>query len=277
MFSIILHYVAIIDMISSSILANIAGTTVQLGEVVKPMEQFEVRKIWDFAIAGIDLSITNSTLAMLGGVIIVMVIYGLLSVRRSHFCDMPTRSQAVLEMLYHVIHKMVASSIGHNLPVKLGYTKFIFSIFIFVLSMNLLGLIPFAFAPTAHIIVTFALAILVLGFVICVAIVKHGWYFFRIFIPHGIPVWMIPLMFALELFGYLAKPVSLSIRLAANMIAGHVMLEVLAFFTVALGIFGCFPMIFLIAVLFLEIFIAVLQAYIFALLSSIYLGEVLRH
>ena len=146
----------------------------------------------------------------------------------------------------------------------------------FVLLCNLLGLIPYSFTPTSHIIVTFALALFVFLLVTLVALWKHGIRFFTMFFPSGAPIFMAPILIPIEIVSYLSRPVSLSIRLFANMMAGHVMLQLFAGFTIALGLFGILPLTFVVLLTGFEILVALLQAYVFALLTSIYLKDTLE-
>ncbi len=157
------------------------------------------------------------------------------------------------------------------------YFPFIFTLFMFVLFCNLFGMIPFSFTVTSHIIVTFAFAALVFLGVVSIAIVKHGFgKFISNFLPHGTPLWLAPLIFVIEIISYLARPISLSIRLAANMMAGHVMLKVIAGFVFGMGLLGVAPFALLILLTGFEIFVAVLQAYIFTVLTCVYLNDALH-
>jgi len=156
------------------------------------------------------------------------------------------------------------------------YFPFIFSLFMFVLFANYMGLLPRAFTPTSHIIITFFMSGLIFVGVTLLAIFKHGFKFFGFFFPPGVPVYLAPLIIPIEIISYLTRPVSHSVRLAANMLAGHVMLEVLAGFVVALGIFGFAPFILVIGIFALEIIVAALQAYVFAILTAIYLSDAIH-
>jgi len=243
---------------------------------IDPLHQFSVKKIIQLDIDGYDISLTNSSIAMLSSaVLFIGIFYILTRVKRGANNLVPTLGQSIVEMLYNFVNNMVQSVSSDHASKRCVY--FIFSIFVFIMFANIVGLIPFSFAPTSQIIVTFGLAIITFCGTILISIAKHGFSFYKIFIPRGIPWWMMPIMMPLELFSYLAKPVSLSVRLAANMIAGHVMIEIVAVFVAMMGIFGFLPFVFLIILTMFEIFICLLQAYIFALLASVYIGQVLDH
>ncbi len=173
---------------------------------------------------------------------------------------------------------MVRDSAGHE---GMKYFPIIFTIFIFVLLLNILGMVPLpalgAFTVTSHIIVTFALAAFVFIGVTLIGIAKHGLGFFKLFVPSGVPVWLLPLITVIEIISYFTRPISLSVRLFANMMAGHTMLAVFGSFVVALGfIAGWLPLLFMVFIMGLEILVAFLQAYVFAVLSSIYLNDALH-
>jgi F-type H+-transporting ATPase subunit a len=146
----------------------------------------------------------------------------------------------------------------------------------FILFANFIGLIPFSFTVTSHIIVTFALAGFIFVAVTIIGLVRHKLHFFSLFLPHGVPIYLAPLLVPIEIIGYLTRPISLSVRLAANMLAGHTMLEVFAGFVIALGIFGFAPFLFVIAIYGLEVIVAFLQAYVFAVLTCLYLSDAIN-
>ena len=152
----------------------------------------------------------------------------------------------------------------------------IFSLFIFILFCNGLGLIPYSFTVTSHIIVTFTFATLVFVGVTILGFFRHGLKFFSIFLPPGVPIFLAPLLIPIEIISYLSRPVSLSVRLAANMMAGHTMIKVFAGFVVALGLYGIAPLLFLVAIYALETLIAFLQAYVFAVLTCLYLNDAIH-
>lgn len=236
-----------------------------------PLAQFEVKPLIPFEINGIDVSFTNASLWMALVVISVGLIMGLGARKKAL---VPGRLQGVSEVLVQWISGTIRDSAGKD---ALKYFPYIFTLFIFILFSNLLGMVPYSFTVTSHIIVTFALAAVV--FVACtlIAIWKHGiGKFLHFFLPHGTPWWMAPVMYFIELFSYLARPVSLSVRLAANMMAGHTMLKVIAGFVVMMGLGGIAPLALLVVLTGFEIGIAVLQAYIFTVLTCVYLNDALH-
>ena len=156
------------------------------------------------------------------------------------------------------------------------YFPFVFSVFMFILFANFIGLIPFTFTVTSHIIVTFVLAFFIFIGVTIIGLVRHKLHFFSLFLPAGLPIYLAPLLIPIEIIGYLTRPISLSVRLAANMMAGHTMVEVFAGFIVALGIFGVAPFLFVTAVYGLEVVVAFLQAYVFAVLTCLYLSDAIN-
>ena len=241
------------------------------GGMHSPLEQFTVHPVvllpQQF---GYDISITNSTLGMFGAVLGVTLFF-LIAMRKRAM--VPGRLQSLAEMMYEFVYGFVDENTHHK---GMKYFSFIFTLFLFILFMNLVGMIPYSFTSTSHIIVTIGLAAMVFIGVTLIAIIKKGPIgFLKSFIPPGLPVWMGPLLLVIEMVSYLVRPFSLSIRLAANMFAGHTLMKVVASFVVPLGVFGIAPAFFLVGLTALEIFVAILQAYVFALLSSIYLGEAL--
>lgn len=238
-----------------------------------PLEQFAVKTLIPLPhVAGYDISFTNASLFMLLAFFSITAFFFFCLGRRSL---VPGRMQSVAELCYEFIANLVRDSVGSE---GRKYFPFIFTLFMFVLTSNLLGMIPGSFTTTSHIIVTFALAMFIFLSVTLIAIFKHGpLKFIGFFLPEGTPWWMAPMMFFIELFSYLARPVSLSIRLAANMMAGHTMLKVIAGFVVALGVIGGWaPLAFIVVLTGFEIFVAVLQAYIFTVLTCVYLNDALH-
>lgn len=236
-----------------------------------PFSQFEINKIIDLNIAGLDISFTNSSLWMMIAFALIAAFFVKVTARMS---IIPGRLQAAGEFLYEAVDNMIVDISG---PQGRQYFSLIFSIFIFVLVSNLLGMAPYGFATTSHIIVTFTMAIAVFIIVTIIGFLRHGLHFLSLFCVDGIPKWIAPLIIVIELFTYLARPISLSIRLAANMIAGHVLLKIAAGFVVMLGvIFGALPIPLLVLLSGFEIFVAVLQAYIFAILTCVYLNDAIN-
>jgi F-type H+-transporting ATPase subunit a len=245
------------------------------GERVNPMEQFQIERYAPLKIFGVDVSFTNASLWMVMAIFLITV-FLLYSMR--HGALVPNRIQSIGEIVYEFVAKMVRESAGQE---GMKYFPVIFSIFVFVLVLNLLGMVPLpglgAFTVTSHIIVTFALAAFVLLGVTLIGIAKHGFHFFKLFVPSGVPVWLLPLITIIEVISYLTRPISLSVRLFANMMAGHTMLAVFGSFVVGMGLVaGWLPLLFMVFIMGLEILVAFLQAYVFAVLSSIYLNDALH-
>ncbi len=221
-------------------------------------------------VGGIDVSFTNSSLFM---VIAITAITAFLVLGMRKRALVPGRWQSLAELSYEFVAGLVRDNVGHQ---GRAYFPFIFSLFMFILFANTIGLIPYAFTVTSHIIVTFALAAVVFAGVTVVAIVKHRMKFFTYFLPKGTPLYMAPLLIPIEMLSYLARPVTLSLRLFANMMAGHTMLKVFAGFVITLGLAGVFPMAVLVALYLLELIVAVLQAFVFTILTCLYLHDAIH-
>jgi F-type H+-transporting ATPase subunit a len=233
-----------------------------------PLEQFQIERLIPLHIGSLDVSYTNSALLMTIAVVLI-ALFLIAGTRRGAL--VPGRLQSMAEMAYEFIAGMVDENIGHH-----GGQEFfplVFSIFMFVFFGNTLGLIPYSFTFTSHIIVTFALALFVFLLVTLVALFKHGIRFFTMFFPSGAPIVMAPILIPIEIVSYLSRPVSLSIRLFANMMAGHTMMAVFAGFTITLGIFGFFPIAINVALYALEVIVTALQAYVFTILTCLYLRD----
>ncbi|MBL0319836.1 MAG: F0F1 ATP synthase subunit A [Alphaproteobacteria bacterium] len=240
-----------------------------------PLAQFVVEPLVSIpvnGVGGLGLSFTNASLFM---VLAISCVIALLFLTTTKKAIVPGRWQSVSEMMYQFVAGVVKDNVGDQ---GKKYFPFVFTLFTFVLFCNLLGLMPYySFTVTSHIIVTFALAMLVFLAVTIIGFARHGLHFFSLFLPAGTPWWMAPLMFFIELFAYLARPVSLSVRLAANMLAGHTMLKVIAGFVLSLGLIGGWlPFAFLMVLSGFEIFVAVLQAYIFTVLTCVYLNDAIH-
>lgn len=243
------------------------------GQAHSPLAQFEVKTLLPMPeLAGYNIDFTNASLFMVLAAAVTVLLLGAGMGARAM---VPGRWQAMVEGAYGFIAGTVKDNIGHE---GKGYFPLIFTIFMFVLMCNLLGMVPFSFTVTSHIIVTFAMAIAIFLLVTLIAIFKHGpLKFLGSFLPHGTPWWMAPMMYLIELFSYLARPVSLSVRLTANMMAGHTMLKVIAGFVVALGIVGGWaPLSLLVVLTGFEVFVAILQAYIFTVLTCVYINSALH-
>jgi F-type H+-transporting ATPase subunit a len=235
------------------------------------MAQFEIKRLIPFDLFGIDASFTNASLLM---VIAVVLIAGFLILAMGRRSLVPGRMQSVAELSYEYIANMVRENLGEE---GMKFFPWVFTIFIFILTLNLLGLIPYSFTVTSHIIVTFAFAAMVWITVTLIGFARHGIGFLRLFVPSGIPFWLMPIIVPIELISYLIRPVSHSVRLFANMMAGHTMLKVFAGFVVGLGVLGGWaPLAFLVAFTSLELLVAFLQALIFTVLTCIYLNDALH-
>ncbi len=235
-----------------------------------PLEQFEVKPIVDINVGGLDLSFTNSSAWMvLAATVVTFFLIGSMRGRAL----VPTRVQSMAELTYELVANMVRDNVGSG---GRPYFPFIFTLFTFILFGNLLGLIPGSFTFTSHIIVTFAMAAVVFVGITIIGIVKHKARFLRLFLPAGAPWWTAIILIPVELMSYLSRPFSLAVRLFANMTVGHLMLKVIAGFIVPLGVFGLLPLTGLVAVYALEVLIAIIQAYVFTILSCIYLHEALH-
>ena len=237
-----------------------------------PMHQFNVYRIGpEIRLGNVDISFTNSSLFMVISVLVIISIFFAGTKRKA---IVPTKIQLITELSYTMISKMISETAGSKAK---PYFPFIFSLFMFVLFCNMLGMLPYSFTVTSHIIVTFALAAVIFIGVTIIGFVNHGVGYLKLFIPSGVPVFLLPLIVIIEIISYLSRPVSLSVRLFANMMAGHTMLKVFGGFVISLGIIGGWlPLSFTVALTGLEILIAFLQAYVFAILTCIYLNDALN-
>lgn len=240
-----------------------------------PMHQFAIHRYFTLNVFGYDASFTNSALWMVMGTGFVVAFLAF-SMRGGGL--IPSRIQSVSELTYEFVANMVRQNAG---TAGMRYFPIIFTIFAYVLAMNLLGMIPLPglgnFTVTSHIIITFALAAFVFIGVTLIGIFKHGIKFFKLFVPSGVPALLMPIITPIEVISYFVRPISLSVRLFANMMAGHTMLAVFGSFVVGLGILGGWvPLGFMVILVGLEVLIAFLQAYVFAVLSCIYLHDALH-
>lgn len=235
-----------------------------------PLEQFTIWRIVRIHIGTLDLSYTNAALMMTIAVVLVTAL-AMLATRRAAL--VPGRWQSVAEMLYEFVADMVDTNIGQG---GRQFFPFIFTLFAFILFANLLGMIPFSYTTTSQIIVTFALAAVVFILVTTIGIIRHGFHFLSLFAPHGVPKVLLLLLVPIELLSYLIRPFTLSIRLFANMLAGHTMLAIFGGFAASIGIFALFPTAINVLLVGLEFLVAVLQAYVFAILTCLYLGEAIQ-
>ena len=242
-----------------------------------PVEQFEIKSIIELSAGGYDISFTNSSLFML----LAMVVGGVFLASAMSKREMvPGRMQGAAEMMYEFVADMVRSNVGND---GRAYFPFVFTLFVFLLFGNMLGLIPYSYTFTSQIIVTFAMAAFVFVGVTLIGLVRHGLHFFSFFVPQGAPKVLIPFLIIIEVISYFVRPVSLSVRLFANMLAGHILLKVFAGFIIMLGSAGALgalgavaPLIMVVALTALEFLVAFLQAYVFAVLTCIYLSDALH-
>jgi F-type H+-transporting ATPase subunit a len=235
-----------------------------------PLHQFVIERLVPLHIGGLDLSFSNSALFM---AITVVVVTAFLTLSMSGAKLVPTRWQSAAELSYEFIANMIRDNVG---GAGKTYFPFVFSLFMFVLFGNLIGMVPYSFTFTSHIAVTFALAAFIFIGVTVIALARHGWHFFTFFAPKGMPLVLQMLLVPIEVISYLIRPMTLSIRLFANMMAGHTMLVIFAGFVVAMGIFGILPLALNVFFILLELLVAVLQAYVFTILTCIYLHDAIH-
>jgi F-type H+-transporting ATPase subunit a len=242
--------------------------------VANPIEQFKIKPIIPLEVAGVDVSFTNSAVMMVISVVLITA-FLTLSVRSRAL--VPGRWQSLAEVFYEFIAGMLRDNVGQA---GRKYFPFIFSLFMFVLFGNLLGMIPGAFTYTSHVIVTFGMAIVVFTGVTIIGFARHGTHFLRMFFPEGAPIATAVILVPIEVISYFSRPFSLAVRLFANMTVGHIILKVMGGFVVSLGAFyvlpGIVPFAFLGAITVLEFGIALLQAYVFTILSCIYLHDAIH-
>ncbi len=235
-----------------------------------PLDQFTIKPIIDIKLFGLDISFTNSALWMMISVGLITVFFLAATRKRAM---VPGYTQLLGEMVFNTIVSMVKDNVGKE---GKAYFPFILSLFMFVLFGNLLGLVPKSFTFTSHIVVNFFISTLIFLTVTVIGIVRHRLKFFRLFLPEGTPLFLAPVLIPIELLSYLSRPVSLAVRLFANMVVGHVLLKVIAGFVVIMGVFGVLPFLGLIAITALEFLVAFIQAYVFAILTCIYLHDALH-
>lgn len=243
-----------------------------------PLDQFKIQELIDFNLGGYDVSFTNSSLFMLLAIVAATFLFTFGMRKRE---VVPGRLQSIAEVIYEFVSGIVKENMGQK---GRKYFPFIFTLFTFILFINMLGMLPFSFTSTSHIAVTFTLALIVFISVLIIGFAKHGLGFFKLFVPSGLPPLLVPPIALVEFVSFLARPLSLSVRLAAAMTAGHILLKVFASFILmlwgieyigpALGVLLPIPVI--VGLIGLEIFVSFLQAYIFALLASIYLHEAIE-
>jgi F-type H+-transporting ATPase subunit a len=243
-----------------------------------PIHQFQIKSLFPIAhIGNTEIAFTNSALFML--IAVALISFLMLGTTRSRAL-VPGRLQSLAEMSYEFVASNVRSTAGTE---GLKFFPFVFTIFMFILVVNVVGIIPYAFTVTSHIIITVALALLVFFTVIIYGFWKNGLGFLKLFVPSGIPIYILPLVTFIEVMSFLSRPVSHSVRLFANMLAGHITLKVFGGFVVMLSAFGVLgwlgallPLGLTIALTALELLVAALQAYVFAILTCIYLNDAIH-
>jgi len=237
-----------------------------------PLRQFEVKKIIDIKLGKYDLSFTNSSLYMFIATFLIIA-FMIIATRKKSL--IPSRVQTCAEGIFNFINDLIKGSIGDE---GQKFFPLIFSLFTFVLMCNFLGMTPYSFTSTSQVAVTLSIALMCFLIITIYAIIRNGiGGFIHMFLPSGVPLWMAPLIFLIELFSFLIRPITLSVRLFANMVAGHVLLKVIAGFIISLGfVLGALPFAFSIVMTGFELFVAVLQAYIFAILVCAYLSETMK-
>jgi len=242
----------------------------KLAEGHSPLAQFEIKTLIPLQVGDINVSFTNSSVFMVATVLAISL-FLVMGMRRSAL--VPGRWQSMVELSYIFIANLIKDTVGSE---GRPYFPFIFTVFMFVLFGNLFGMLPYTFTFTSHIVVTFTMALFVFLGVTLIAIAKHKMRFFTFFMPPGVPMYMSPILIPIEIISYLSRPISLSVRLFANMLAGHTLMKVFAGFVFALGVFGIAPWAFIVALTGLEIVIAFLQAYVFTILTCLYLNDALH-
>jgi F-type H+-transporting ATPase subunit a len=250
---------------------------VAAGSAINPIEQFSLSEIVQIQVAHHNFSLTNSSLYMIIAVVLACSLM-LFSVRAG--VAVPGRMQSLAEILYEFVAGMVRSAAGEH---GARFFPLVFSLFMFILLCNIVGLLPYSFTVTSHIIITAALALLVFFTVIIVGVAEHGLHFFKLFVPSGVPIYILPLVVAIEIISFFTRPLSHSVRLFANMLAGHITLNVFGGFVVMLlGASAAFkalailPFAMTIGLYALEVLVAFLQAYVFTMLTCMYLNDALH-
>ena len=241
------------------------------------MHQFQIIPLIPLEIGGIDLSFTNSSLWMLIGAVISIIGLTIASERKAMI---PGRMQVGAESLYHFIENLITDNVGGSAK---QYFPLVFTLFVMVLIGNFLGMIPYSFTYTSHLAVTAGLALLVFFTVLIIGIARHGFHFFSLFVPPGVPMWLLWLVVLIEIVSFISRPITLSVRLFANMVAGHVLMKVIAGFAIMFASMGgiawvgtLLPVAFNIVMVGFEFFIGFIQAYVFAVLTCIYLKDTME-
>ena len=249
----------------------------EAGPAINPIEQFDIARVLSINIGGIDFSLTNSALYMLLAVAIACAV---MAIGGRGGSGIPGRVEAMAEMAYEFVAGMVRSAAGEA---GMRFFPMVFCLFMFILICNLVGLIPYSFTVTSHIIVTVSLALLVFLTVVVVGISENGLHFFKLFVPSGVPIYILPLVVMIEVISFISRPLSHSVRLFANMLAGHITLNVFGGFvvmllgaTAAVKALAVLPFAMTIGLFALELLVAFLQAYVFTMLTCMYLNDALH-
>jgi F-type H+-transporting ATPase subunit a len=256
--------------------AVLAAGGAEAGGMPDPIHQFELHPIFHVNLGGWDVSFTNSALFMLLSVVLTTLFF-MVAMRARAL--VPGRLQSVAEIAHDFVANMCRESMGKE---GMKFFPFVFAIFMFVFVCNTIGIIPGAFTVTSHIVVTAALAVMVFLMVLVVGFAKNGLRFLKLFVPSGVPIYILPLVTLIEVFSFLMRPISHSVRLFANMLAGHITLKVFGGFVVMLLGAGSFaalaplPLLMAVAITALEVLVAFLQAYVFAILTCMYLNDALH-
>ncbi len=244
-----------------------------------PIHQFQIVNLFPLGKLGnAEIAFTNSAAFM---ALAVVLLTGFLVIGTAGGRAVPTRLQSAAELTYEFVADMLRSTAGHE---GMRFFPFVFTIFMFVLVLNMFGLIPFAFTVTSHIVITAALALTVFFTVLAYGLILHGLHFFNLFVPKGVPIYILPMIVAIEILSFISRPISHSVRLFANMLAGHIALKVFAGFIILLGgalgaigwAGGVLPFAMIVALTALEALVAFLQAYVFAILTCIYLNDAIH-
>jgi ATP synthase subunit 6 len=247
--------------------------------IFSPLEQFKIVNLIKLGIGKYDISITNSSLNLIIILSILTFVIGYFN-NKNKLYIIPTNWQLILESLYKFILSIITDQIGNE---GKKYFTLLTTIFIFILFCNLLGMIPYTLTITSHPIITLGLSFSFFIGITLIGLIKHGFHFFHIFTPSGVPLVLLPLITVIEILGYLTRPISLGVRLFANMFAGHTLLNIIAFFTWNIliyggiwGIFAIIPILLIIALTLLEFVICILQTYVFTVLIASYLNDVIH-
>ncbi len=236
--------------------------------LINPLDQFKIKPIFDLSLYGYDISITNSSIFLIITALSILL-YFLFSLKNKDI--IPSKIQMSAEIIYNLASEMVTQNIG---PKGKNVIPFILTLFMFIIISNLLGVFPYSFSTTSHVSITLPLAIIVFIKIIIIGLSTHGACFFKIFLPSGIPWWLSPLIVIIEFFVFLSRPATLALRLVSNIIAGHILLKVVAISLESISIyFKILPGVFSIIIIGFEIFVSILQGYIFAVLSCVYLND----